>query len=167
MDKRGLFGKAARTLRSAGTTRGYREGWGFILQVGRKLTKCGSDKQMAVEAVVAYYRVHKWDDSILTAPKVGKSPPATPATQNKTWKEQAAEFYASREWQALRYEALKINGGSCQLCGRSRKDGVILHVDHIFPRWTHPNLSLVLSNLQVLCADCNLGKGAKHSDDWR
>ena len=29
------------------------------------------------------------------------------------------DFYATREWRALRYKALKINGGKCQCCGRS------------------------------------------------
>lgn len=76
-------------------------------------------------------------------------------------------FYDSREWKALRYQALKLNDGRCQLCGRTRSDGVKLHVDHIKPRSRHPELQLELGNLQVLCEDCNLGKGNKCVRDWR
>lgn len=38
---------------------------------------------------------------------------------------------------------------------------------HIQPRKTHPHLALVLSNLQVLCHDCNHGKGNWDTTDWR
>lgn len=78
------------------------------------------------------------------------------------------EFFTSREWRELRYKALEINGGACQCCGRSRKaHGVILHVDHIKPRSKYPELQLDISNLQVLCEDCNLGKSNKFCTDWR
>lgn len=42
-----------------------------------------------------------------------------------------------------------------------------MHVDHIKPRSKYPALELVLSNLQVLCEDCNLGKLAHDETDWR
>lgn len=76
-------------------------------------------------------------------------------------------FYDSRQWFAIRYEALKINGAACQCCGRSRKHGIILHVDHIKPRANYPHLELELSNLQVLCNECNLGKSNVDATDWR
>jgi 5-methylcytosine-specific restriction endonuclease McrA len=76
-------------------------------------------------------------------------------------------FYVCAEWRALRYLALRNCEGRCQCCGARAADGVQLHVDHIKPRATHPHLSLVLSNLQVLCADCNVGKGAWDDTDWR
>lgn len=76
-------------------------------------------------------------------------------------------FYASEEWRLLRYQALKRDGGKCACCGRSRKDGVVMHVDHIKPKSRYPQLAFDLSNLQVLCDDCNLGKGAHDETDWR
>jgi len=79
----------------------------------------------------------------------------------------SASFYASDAWKTIRYKALEINGGACQCCGRTRKHGVILHVDHIKPRSLHPELELRIDNLQVLCEDCNLGKSNKFSTDWR
>jgi 5-methylcytosine-specific restriction endonuclease McrA len=35
----------------------------------------------------------------------------------------------------------------------------VMHVDHIKPRRKYPHLALVFDNLQVLCHDCNHGKG--------
>jgi hypothetical protein len=78
------------------------------------------------------------------------------------------DFYASRAWQVVRYKALKREGGRCQCCGRSSAwEGVILHVDHIKPRSKYPQYALCDWNLQVLCEDCNLGKGAWDVTDWR
>ena len=84
-----------------------------------------------------------------------------------TMRQLRRDFYRSDAWRALRYEALKLHGGKCQCCGRGPSDGVALHVDHIKPRSKYPELQLVLSNLQVLCEDCNLGKGARDETDWR
>ena len=76
-------------------------------------------------------------------------------------------FYDSREWRTLRYSALKLHGAKCQCCNATREDGVKLHVDHIKPRSKYPELELELSNLQILCEDCNLGKSAWDQTDWR
>ena len=54
------------------------------------------------------------------------------------------------------------------MCGRSPKmHSVVIHVDHIKPRSIYPDLSLEFTNLQLLCADCNLGKSNKYDTDWR
>lgn len=82
-------------------------------------------------------------------------------------KNDATEFYRSRSWQNLRYEAFKRYGKRCALCGRSPADGVILHVDHIKPRSKHPELALDINNLQILCEDCNMGKGVRDKTKWR
>jgi len=52
-------------------------------------------------------------------------------------------------------------------CGATPDDGAKICVDHIKPRHTHPELKLERSNLQVLCYDCNKGKGAWDQTDWR
>lgn len=75
------------------------------------------------------------------------------------------DFYQSPEWRDVRYKALKKHGAACQCCGA--KPPPPLHVDHIKPRITHPYLALHIGNLQVLCADCNKGKGWKDDTDWR
>ncbi len=76
-------------------------------------------------------------------------------------------FFASREWQDLRYRALKKFGAKCQCCGRGREDGVKIHVDHVKSRFRYPELQLTFENLQILCEDCNMGKGAGDETDWR
>jgi 5-methylcytosine-specific restriction endonuclease McrA len=52
-------------------------------------------------------------------------------------------------------------------CGRGPKQGVWLNVDHIKPRKTHPHLALSVENCQILCSECNKGKGNWDETDWR
>ena len=85
---------------------------------------------------------------------------------NEEAKDDSFDFYSSEQWRSLRYKALRVCK-RCAACGRSRSDGVVLHVDHIRPRSRFPHLELKLFNLQVLCADCNLGKGNTDCVDWR
>lgn len=77
------------------------------------------------------------------------------------------DFYKTNAWRQLRYLALKNTDGRCSCCGASQKEGIVLHVDHVLPRYKRPDLSLSLDNLQVLCEDCNLGKGGWDDTDWR
>ena len=78
------------------------------------------------------------------------------------------EFYRSKEWLILRVKVLEKYGCECMMCGRSRKvHKVVLHVDHIKPRSKYPELALDFNNLQILCEDCNIGKGNKYKTDWR
>lgn len=79
----------------------------------------------------------------------------------------AQRLYDSPEWRSLRYEVLKEHGGRCCLCGRTAKDGVKIHVDHIVPLSKDWSKRLDKNNLQVLCEDCNLGKSNKDCIDWR
>jgi 5-methylcytosine-specific restriction endonuclease McrA len=72
-----------------------------------------------------------------------------------------------RPWQEVRYRVLKLHGKRCQCCGAGPEVGKRLHVDHIKPRSKFPELEWELSNLQILCEDCNLGKGAWDQTDWR
>lgn len=76
-------------------------------------------------------------------------------------------FYNSPEWRALRYLVLRNTGARCQCCGAQQSDSVRIHVDHIKPRSQFPHLALAIDNLQVLCEDCNMGKGAWDDTDWR
>jgi 5-methylcytosine-specific restriction endonuclease McrA len=76
------------------------------------------------------------------------------------------EFYASLSWRKIRYQALARSAGRCECCGATG-DKAPLHVDHIKPRSKYPDLALVIANLQVLCADCNIGKLNQDETDWR
>ena len=77
------------------------------------------------------------------------------------------EFLQSYHWRRVRMEILKERGARCDACGATRADGVVMNVDHIRPRRTHPELALDKSNLQVLCGPCNHGKGSWDDTDWR
>lgn len=66
-------------------------------------------------------------------------------------------------WFRLRYEALRKYGSLCMLCGSKDR----LQIDHIKPRSKFPKLTYDINNLQILCMECNKGKGAKYFDDWR
>lgn len=65
----------------------------------------------------------------------------------------------SKMTDSLRYDVMKRDNFKCQLCGASAKDGVILHVDHIFP--VSKGGRTEMSNLRTLCDRCNLGKRDK------
>jgi HNH endonuclease len=98
---------------------------------------------------------------------------ASPRPSGQPLPEESVKFIASDafldsyDWKRLRYEVLKNHDGLCEVCGRGRPHGQVLNVDHIKPRRKHPELALDIKNLQVLCGDCNHGKGNWDSTDWR
>jgi 5-methylcytosine-specific restriction endonuclease McrA len=78
------------------------------------------------------------------------------------------EFLQTYEWARVRYQVLlKYRDKPCMACGRGPKQGVWLNVEHIRPRKTHPHVSLDMNNLQILCHECNKGKGNWDNTDWR
>ena len=79
----------------------------------------------------------------------------------------STDFLRSYEWRKLRMQALKYYGNRCQCCGADPARGAIINVDHIKPRKQFPELALDLINLQVLCEECNHGKGNWDETDWR
>lgn len=86
----------------------------------------------------------------------------------KSPKKPDVEFYISDEWRKLRARVLEKYKCKCMMCGRSPRDhGIVVHVDHIEPRSKRPDLQLDFKNLQLLCDDCNLGKGNRFNTDWR
>lgn len=76
------------------------------------------------------------------------------------------DFLKSFDWLQLRMSVLAKQGNSCECCGATPKDGVKICVDHIKPRKFYPQLALDVKNLQVLCEDCNFGKGNGFPVDW-
>lgn len=79
----------------------------------------------------------------------------------------APAFLKSYEWRKLRMEALIKYGRKCVCCGATPETGAVMNVDHIKPRKTHPELALNINNLQILCDECNHGKGNWDSTDWK
>ena len=72
-------------------------------------------------------------------------------------------FYTSWDWKTARYKTLVKYGAKCMLCGSEKS----ICVDHIKPRAKYPELELDLDNLQVLCSECNMGKGRWDETDHR
>jgi len=79
----------------------------------------------------------------------------------------ADEFLSSFQWRKVRMQALLRHGATCQCCGSSPKTGSVMNVDHVKPRKLFPALALDINNLQVLCHECNHGKGNWDMTDWR
>jgi len=77
------------------------------------------------------------------------------------------DFLRSPEWRRLRYKVLVQQGAKCACCGSTPQTGSVMNVDHIKPRKLFPHLALDINNLQVLCAECNHGKGNLDQTDWR
>jgi hypothetical protein len=65
----------------------------------------------------------------------------------------------------MRYQVLEAARGKCRLCGRSPRDGVKMHVDHVVP-FSLGGLTEI-PNLQSLCHECNLGKGNRSKTRFR
>ena len=78
-------------------------------------------------------------------------------------------FYETWAWKDIRYQAIKKHGRRCMNCVQSpnKENKVVLHVDHIKPVRKYPELALNIDNLQVLCNDCNQGKGYWDETDFR
>ena len=98
--------------------------------------------------------------------KIKYATKATGYCHPKLGTQEYKDFYSGDDWRKLRYLVIKNNKGACMCCGATAKDGIKIHVDHIKPRSRYPELELSLDNMQLLCEDCNLGKGAWDDTDW-
>jgi 5-methylcytosine-specific restriction endonuclease McrA len=75
-------------------------------------------------------------------------------------------FYSTWAWRKLRYKVIKHYGRTCMMCN-AHGEGVQIQVDHIKPRSLYPEDALDFDNMQILCADCNMGKSNADFTDWR
>lgn len=82
----------------------------------------------------------------------------------KTVAARIRHFYQSFEWRKLRYQTIRRYGRKCMCCGAVDKP---IHVDHIKPLRKYWELRLDPDNLQILCEDCNHGKGNWDETDYR
>lgn len=102
-----------------------------------------------------------------------KAPPVRGDKLTKPNRPKKDEFYGSWEWRTLRMEVLKEHGRRCMCCGAAPGMETVggkpirICVDHIQPLSKRWDLRLVRSNLQVLCDECNQGKGAWDESDYR
>lgn len=76
-------------------------------------------------------------------------------------------FLDTYAWRVVRMKVLIRDGRRCACCGATPATGAVMNVDHIKPRRLYPELALDENNLQVLCHECNHGKGNWDETDWR
>lgn len=76
----------------------------------------------------------------------------------------SGDFYASKEWVALKKKAYRRYGRRCMATGLTEKDGITLSVDHVKSRSKHAHLALKLSNMQIL--EIGLNKTKSNRADW-
>lgn len=79
---------------------------------------------------------------------------------NPAWKggvtPERQALYKTRQWSTLVKSVLARDNYRCQRCQRTKgDDGVILHVHHIYPWASFPNLRFNLNNLVTLCSLCH------------
>lgn len=103
---------------------------------------------------------------IYTPPKTASSRPPKPMFVGGVDVKTDA-FLSTYEWRRVRMMALKKYGPVCQCCGATPATGAVMNVDHIKPRRLFPQLALDVDNLQILCHECNHGKGNWDMTDWR
>ncbi len=71
-------------------------------------------------------------------------------------------FFKSDSWLHIRAVVLRLGRYQCKHCGAGSKSK--LHVDHIIPITVDWSKRLDLTNLQILCEACNMGKSNLFSE---
>lgn len=90
---------------------------------------------------------------------------ASPEVEDHAGNDSEIDNYAFTR-AGLWWDVLARDQWTCCSCGRStRVHGITLHVDHILPR-SQGGMDQI-SNLQTLCAKCNLGKSNRDTTDLR
>jgi len=143
------------------------------------LSKLGYERRAGESEKVFCARYTSYIDASITKHKWNKSrsniPKASPKIEKVYVKPVANTFahvmtdafLSSFEWRRVRMVALKKYGPVCQCCGATPATGAVMNVDHIKPRKIFPELALTVENLQILCHECNHGKGNWDMTDWR
>lgn len=90
-----------------------------------------------------------------------------PAIVRAPSEEAIRAFYDSWEWKRCRYAVMQDKRFACMSCGADRDDGAKIVADHIKPLRWYWNRRLDQENIQILCADCNMGKGSRSQADFR
>lgn len=73
-------------------------------------------------------------------------------------------FYRSKKWRELRKTVLGLLEHKCMRCEIVPENISKLHVDHVIPRCKNVKLELDITNMQLLCEDCNRIKGTDKFD---
>lgn len=88
------------------------------------------------------------------------------------------DFYRRPSWRKLSYLAKAIQKQKygylfCNACKVKEWDVdengqyISFHSDHVLPRSKYPERALDITNIQILCQECNLAKSNLDMTDWR
>jgi hypothetical protein len=149
---------------------GYRCGFGIspYAAASGALEKLGHSAEGLAEKAFCLKHALVIFESVRAMPKVAKLAKKAPEVHPEHLAYVMTDaFLSSYEWRRVRMEALKKYGPVCQCCGASPATGAVINVDHIKPRRVFPELALTVENLQILCHECNHGKGNWDMTDWR
>jgi 5-methylcytosine-specific restriction endonuclease McrA len=139
---------------------------GWIRAYGNMVLTEAQEENLALLNTMKRKQARKTARELTRKERRKQQPVLSSPTYQKTF-QASKEFLQTYEWRKVRMEALKKYGARCAACGATAMDGVRLHVDHIRPRALYPALALTLENLQILCEECNHGKGNWDITDWR
>lgn len=136
----------------------------------------GATKELLSRWGVPWPPPKGWKDALLKKADIASGTTRESATVSKPQfagrSRTGSSFYSSAAWKRIRFLALERFGQRCMCCGWTPTETISprrnwLVVDHIKSRRLHPDLELEISNLQVLCNECNLGKGSFSKTDFR
>lgn len=136
-----------------------------ILLEGLKLPSVPVSAYQKKQKILLNGKIEHFDAKKIVAELVSR--PRLARHQPKVLQADINEFYDSWEWKRLSYDVKKRDGRKCKCCGRTPEDGARIITDHIKPLRFYWDLRLDPKNLQVLCDDCNRGKGSRDQTDWR
>ena len=78
--------------------------------------------------------------------------------------DEAAQYralYRGAQWQRLREQVMRRDGGVCRMCKRicrtGERSGRTATIDHVIPHKGDPTLFYDIDNLQLLCGACHSG----------
>lgn len=147
---------------------------GLKLPSGRRAWEnCSNEELLALLGLKNMQSAHRAYCSVRCARRADAPPRPKEKVQPKQVRTRnlpdpmSPAFLESFEWRQLRMVVLRKYGARCQCCGASPATGAVMNVDHIKPRKLFPHLALDEDNLQVLCHECNHGKGNWDQTDWR
>ncbi len=137
----------------------------ILLQATSKVEKdlCEQEKarplilaSFTIQLYYKYYNEYKERDYVFYSEEIQEAiNEAKKINKSKSLIQQERALMSDK----LRFQVLKRDNYTCQICGKGAKDGVELEVDHIIP--VSKGGKTIIDNLQTLCQRCNRGKRDK------
>lgn len=128
------------------------------------------ERRKRVRAYKAAPRLSEKKRIMAQLEKENKSFYAKPKMEAHPSKAQKDEFYKTWDWQKLRVKTFERYGRRCMCCGATNESidmtgkPVQIVVDHVKPLHNYWSMRLDHDNTQILCFDCNMGKGIDETD---